>query len=185
MKKILTIRQATEADLRSILLFEFRNRAWFARFIPYQVLRRQTEHYFKQLLRGQLNTTVQYLVCLPNDVLIGRFTVQMLDRKKRSVEISYRVAKHFSNRGVAQYTLKHVLLILDAYGIKEVYAQVANHNKASINVLMACGFEFHEIQMNAINLASKVYDGLIFRWVPGEAMPCLPIFDKARVYSAH
>ncbi|GGN26178.1 MULTISPECIES: GNAT family N-acetyltransferase [Marinomonas] len=184
MKKILTIRQGTEADLRSILLFEFRNRAWFARFLPYQMLCRQTEGYFKPLLSSKLNG-VQYLVCLPNDVLIGRFSMQFLDSKKHSVEISYRIAKHFTNRGIATYALKHLLLIWASHGIREVYARVADHNKASIKVLLACGFEFLEIQVDAINLAPKIHDSLVFRWYAEELMHGSPILDKATVYSEH
>jgi [ribosomal protein S5]-alanine N-acetyltransferase len=184
MKKILKIRQATEADLRNILLFEFRNRAWFAQFLPYQTLRQQTEVYFKRLLCRKLNS-LQYLVCLPNDVLIGRFNVQVLDNRKCSVEVSYRIAKHFTNRGIAKYVLKHLLLIWASHGIKEVYAQVADHNKASIKVLLACGFEIHEIQANAINLAPEVYDSLVFRWSISEEVCCLTELDKALTYSEH
>lgn len=184
MKKILTIRQGTEADLRNIMLFEFRNRAWFARFLPYQMLCRQTEAYFKPLLSSTLNG-VQYLVCLPNNVLIGRFSVQFLDSKKHCIEISYRIAKHFTNRGIATYALKHLLLIWASHGIREVYARVSDHNKASIKVLLACGFEFLEVQTDAINLASKIHDSLVFRWDAEEFMHGLPILDKATVYSEH
>jgi ribosomal-protein-alanine N-acetyltransferase len=161
MKRILKIRQATETDLRSILLFEFRNRGWFSQFLPNQVLRQQTEMYFKRLLRSKLKN-LQYLVYLPNDVLIGRFNGQLLNNE--SIEVSYRIAKNFTNQGIAQYVLKHLLLLWASNGVTEVYAQVADHNKASIKVLLSCGFEVSEIQKNAINLAPEIHDCWVFRW---------------------
>ncbi|RBP84724.1 ribosomal-protein-alanine N-acetyltransferase [Marinomonas rhizomae] len=169
MKKLLKIRQATEADLRHILLFEFRNRGWFSQFLPGQVLQQQTEMYFRRLLRSDFKH-LQYLVYLPNDVLIGRFNGQILDKK--SVEVSYRIAKNFTNQGIAKHVLKHVLIIWASNGITEVYAQVADHNKASIKVLLSCGFEISEVQKNAINLGPEIHDSLVFRWSIAEDLPC-------------
>ena len=163
MKNTLIIRQATEADLRSILLFEFRNRGWFSLFLPNQMLRQQTEIYFKRLLRSHLRK-MQYLVYLPNDVLIGRFNGQMLDNKNMSLEVSYRMAKNFTNQGIARYVLKNLLLVWASSGVREVYAQVAEHNKASIKVLLACGFKINEVQKNAINLEPEIHDCWVYRW---------------------
>ena len=179
MKTLLKIRQATEADLRNILLFEFRNRGWFSQYLPSQVLRQQTELYFKRLLRSKIKH-FQYLVYLPNDVLIGRFNGQLLDNK--SVEVSYRIAKNFTNQGIAKHVLKHVLIVWASMGITEVYAQVADHNKASIKVLLSCGFEVNEIQKNAINLDPEIHDCWVFRWsVMEESHYKIAKFDSFQV----
>lgn len=167
MKNLLKIRQANEADLRDILLFEFRNRGWFSQFIPSQVLQQQTEVYFRRLLGSHLKY-LHYLVYLPNDVLIGRFTGQFLDSK--SVEVSYRVSKNFVNQGVAKFVLRHVLVLWASKGVSEVYAQVADHNKASMKVLLSCGFELNEVHKNAINLGQEVHDSWVFRWSIAEGM---------------
>ena len=163
MKSTLIIRQATEADLRSILLFEFRNRGWFSQFLPKQMLRQQTEIHLKRLLQKHLKR-VQYLVYLPNNVLIGRFNGQILDNENLSLEVSYRIAKNFTNKGIAQYVLKNLLLVWASNGVRNVYAQVADHNKASIQVLLSCGFEINEVQKGAINLESEVHDCWVYRW---------------------
>lgn len=168
MKTLVKIRQATEADLRNILLFEFRNRGWFSQFLPSQALQQQTEMYFRRLLRSNLKH-LQYLVYLPNDVLIGRFNGQILNEK--SIEVSYRIAKNFTNQGIAKHVLKHVLIIWASTGITEVYATVADHNKASIKVLLSCGFEIKEVQKNAINLNPEIHDSLVFRWSIAEDLP--------------
>tara|TARA_R110001592_G_scaffold241214_2_gene501635 strand:+ start:180 stop:686 length:507 start_codon:yes stop_codon:yes gene_type:complete len=163
MKSTLIIRQATEADLRSILLFEFRNRGWFSQFLPKQMLRQQTEIHLKRLLQKHLKR-VQYLVYLPNNVLIGRFNGQILDNENLSLEVSYRIAKNFTNKGIAQYVLKNLLLVWASNGVRNVYAQVADHNKASIQVLLSCGFEINEVLKGAINLESEVHDCWVYRW---------------------
>jgi ribosomal-protein-alanine N-acetyltransferase len=163
MKSTLIIRQATEADLRSILLFEFRNRGWFSQFLPKQMLRQQTDIHLKRLLQKHLKR-VQYLVYLPNNVLIGRFNGQILDNENLSLEVSYRIAKNFTNKGIAQYVLKNLLLVWASNGVRNVYAQVADHNKASIQVLLSCGFEINEVQKGAINLESEVHDCWVYRW---------------------
>lgn len=179
MKNMLKIRQATEADLRDILLFEFRNRGWFSQFLPNQALCQQTEIYFKRLLRSEWKH-LQYLVYLPNNVLIGRFNGQILGDK--SVEVSYRIAKNFTNQGIAKHVLKHILIVWASIGITEVYAQVADHNKASINVLISCGFEVNEIQKNAINLDPEIHDCWIFRWsVTEESHYKIAKFDNIQV----
>lgn len=165
MRKLLKIQQASEADLRDILLFEFRNRGWFSQFIPKQVLEQQTEIYFRRLLSSHLKY-LHYLVYLPNGVLIGRFSGQLLDSK--SIEVSYRISKSFVNRGVAKFVLKHVLLLWASKGISEVFAQVADHNKASMSVLLSCGFEVTEINKNAINLGQELRDTWVYRWSIGE-----------------
>lgn len=167
MKKALIIRQATEADLNAILLFECRNRRWFSQFLPKQVLRRQTEHYFKYLLSGKCKH-LQYLVVLPNGELVGRFSGQILDVKRRTIEVSYRIANKFSNRGIARFVLRRLLMIWASYGITEVYAQVADHNNASMKVLMSCGFCVSERQENSINFDSDIHDSLVFKWTASE-----------------
>jgi ribosomal-protein-alanine N-acetyltransferase len=161
--KPLIIRQATEADLKKIALFEFQNRHWFSQFLPTQALEKQTEVYFRCLLKGKLQR-LQYLVFTSNKELIGRFNGQILDAKKPTLEVSYRIAQGFTNLGIAQYALKRILLVWASSGIEEVYAQVSDHNTASIKVLTSCGFEFEEIQKEAINLESIIHDCWTFRW---------------------
>jgi len=56
------------------------------------MLRQQTEIHLKRLLQKHLKR-VQYLVYLPNNVLIGRFNGQILDNENLSLEVSYRIAK--------------------------------------------------------------------------------------------
>ncbi|MGO2356511.1 MAG: GNAT family N-acetyltransferase [Marinomonas foliarum] len=180
MKTILKIRQASENDLRSILLFEFRNRNWFAKFIPQETLRQQSQIYFKRLLRSDIKK-FQYLVFLPNDVLIGRFSGQLLD--ENSLEVSYRISKNFTNRGIAKYVLKNLLLVWASNGINEVYAQVADHNKASIRVLASCAFELQEVQENSINLAGEIHDSHVFRWSTTEdIVPLYTTPDSSIIY---
>ncbi|NVK73062.1 hypothetical protein C0J08_10935 [Marinomonas sp. CT5] len=163
MIRSLTIRQAKEDDLKSILLFEFRNKGWFSEFLPQQTLYKQTEVYFKRLLRSKFKH-MQYLVYLPNNILIGRFSAQLLDNNAASLEVSYRVAKNFVNQGIARFVLRRLLLIWASFGVKEVYANVAEHNRASIKVLLSCGFEIEEIQKDAIKLGNVIHDSLLFRW---------------------
>lgn len=163
MDEIIEIRQATIADLKKVALFEFKNRHWFSQFLPTQALEKQTEVYFRYLFKGKLQR-LQYLVFSSNKELIGRFNGQILEAQKPTVEVSYRIAQGFTNQGIAQYVLKRILLIWASSGIQEVYAQVSDHNKASMKVLSACGFEIEEIQKNAINLDSVVHDCWVFRW---------------------
>ncbi|NLQ16375.1 GNAT family N-acetyltransferase [Marinomonas sp. M1K-6] len=161
---LVKIRPAREVDIESVLCFERRNRAWFALFLPSQALYTQDDKtHFSYLLKRKTRS-LQYLLYQPPDVVVGRFSGQILDVKNRTLEVSYRVDQHYLNQGIARQALKYLLLVWASYGIKEVYAQVADHNKASIKVLLACGFELFEIQRNAIKLPSGIHDGWGFRW---------------------
>jgi ribosomal-protein-alanine N-acetyltransferase len=167
MKKLLIIRLATEADLEKILLFELCNRRWFSQFLPEKILCKQTEEYFKYLLKGKFKH-LQYVVLLPSGELVGRFSGQLLDTKRQTLEVSYRIAKDFSNQGIARYVLKRLLIVWASYGIHEVYAQVSDHNSASMKVLMSCGFQMSELQKGGINFESTIHDSLIFKWTSAD-----------------
>lgn len=163
MNETIEIRQATEADLKEIILFESQNKHWFSQFLPTQALEKQTEAYFQCLLKGKLQR-LQYLVFTSNKELIGRFNGQILDAQKPTLEVSYRIAQSFTNQGIAQHVLKRILLVWASSGIEEVYAQVSDHNRVSMKVLISCGFEFEETQKGAINLESIIHDSCVFRW---------------------
>lgn len=162
MKNII-IRQATSKDLEDILLFELSNRKWFSQFFPEKMLSMQTRSYFKCMLNTP-SKGLHYLVFLPGGMLIGRFSAQKIGPNSQALEVSYRISKGFNNLGIARYVLKRLLLVWSSYGVKELYAQVADHNNASIKVLISCGFQILEVSNNTINLTPPTSDCFVFRW---------------------
>lgn len=163
MNRLLKIQRASETDLEAILLFEFNNKAWFSEFLPSQVLMRQNERYFKRQLSGGQNL-VQFLVYLHSGALVGRFSFQFLDPQHTVAEVSYRVAKQCSNRGIAQFALRRLLPILSCYGINELYAQVSSENEASIRVLKSCGFEYSVTKEASVKMPSGIQDTFVYKW---------------------
>lgn len=171
MEKYLSIRLAREGDIKQLMLFEFRNRGWFSRFLPYLPHRQKIDLFIKQSLTRPL-ATQHYLVFLSNAVLIGRFSVQFLDNLQETVEITYKVSKAFCNKGIAKHALKHLLIVWASQGVKKVYAHISDHNIASKRVLVACGFTLHERQSHAMNLNNQVHDCLVYQWSENGELGC-------------
>lgn len=163
MNSSLTIQRASETDLEAILLFESYNKTWFSEFLPSQVLKQQDEQYFKRQIAGLQNVT-QFLVYLSNGDLAGRFSFQFLDSQRTIAEVSYRVDRQYSNRGIATFTLRRLMPLLVCYGICEVYAHVSEENQASIRVLKSCGFEHSGTDVDSVKLSSGIQDSFVFKW---------------------
>lgn len=163
MNDLLYIRPAKLEDLVNILQFETNNQEWFAHFLPHYVDHRPTPTLLKKRLKSQ-EAGMQFLVCLHDGKIIGRFNAQYLDRTKEIIEVSYRIDKHFINRGIARFALKHLLLVWACRGVKEIYAKVADFNKSSMKVLLSCGFWVDEYCPETVNLKAQPQGGWVFRW---------------------
>ncbi|KZN13171.1 GNAT family N-acetyltransferase [Marinomonas sp. TW1] len=163
MKDLLQIRPAKLNDLANILQFETNNQEWFAHFLPHYAGNPPSRSLLKKKLKVD-DTGMQFLVCLHNGKVIGRFNAQYLDQNKEMIEISYRIDKCFVNRGIARFALKHLLLVWACRGINEIYAKVADYNKSSIKVLLSCGFWVDEFCPQTVNLKTQPQEGWVFRW---------------------
>ncbi|AEF54789.1 GNAT family N-acetyltransferase [Marinomonas posidonica] len=163
MKDLLKIRPAKLDDLANILQFETNNQEWFAHFLPHYAGYAPTKPQLNKLLRGQ-EAGLQFLVCLHDGKIIGRFNAQYLDQNKEIIEVSYRIDKYFVNRGIARFALRHLLLVWTCRGVKEIYAKVADYNRSSIKVLLSCGFWIDEFCPETVNLKTKAHDGWVFKW---------------------
>ncbi|GAA0835504.1 hypothetical protein GCM10009112_27330 [Marinomonas arenicola] len=159
----LKIQRATEANIEDILSFEARNQQWFAQFLPQKVLEKQNKQYFQTQISDTRNT-LQYLIYHRHNNVIGRFCVQLLDRRAKSVEISYRIGQSFTKQGIARYVLRRLLVLFSCYGVQTVYAYVGDGNEASIRLLLSCGFSHTATDTHSIKLPTGIQDKLSFKW---------------------
>ncbi len=168
MKDLLHIRPAKLADLTHMLQFETNNQEWFADFLPHYSGHAPSLSLIKKRLLND-DAGMQFLVCLHDGKIVGRFNAQYLDQNKDTIEVSYRIDKCFVNRGIAQFALKHLLLVWACRGVRDIYAKVADYNKSSIKVLLSCGFWVDEFCPQTVNLKSQPQEGWIFRWSVSQA----------------
>ncbi|WP_181903037.1 GNAT family N-acetyltransferase [Marinomonas pollencensis] len=160
----LIMQRATLAHINDILQFEAQNQQWFAEFLPRKTLLKQDKNYFQKQL-SDTHQSLQYLVYYRSEKIIGRFCVQRLNDAEKSVEISYRIEKKYTQKGVGRYVLRRLLAIISCYGVNSVYAYVGEGNKASIRLLVSCGFAHIDTDAHSINLSTGIQDRLSFKWV--------------------
>lgn len=73
------------------------------------------------------------------------------DIYKKSIEIGYFIGEPFWNKGIATKAVNLLLhYIAHNFDVVRIYAEVFEHNKASMNVLLKNGFYLEGIRKNAV-----------------------------------
>lgn len=87
------------------------------------------------------------------------------DVYKCSAEIGYWIAEPFWGKGIATEAIKRLLekSILQFPDIVRLYAEVFEHNKASMRVLEKNGFHLESIRKKAVTKNNKIMDDYL--WV--------------------
>lgn len=115
---------------------------------------------FTQKENPKINFAVEY-----KGVLAGSAGCLLKDDvTRKSIEIGYFIGEKFWGKGIATETVK----LITEYVVKEfkpirIYAEVFEHNKASMRVLQKNGFYLEGIRKNAVIKNNIVLDDYI--WV--------------------
>jgi RimJ/RimL family protein N-acetyltransferase len=82
---------------------------------------------------------------------------------KRSAEIGYWIAKDFWRRGIATHAINEITsLVFNTTDIIRLFACVLSTNKASMHVLVKCGFELESVHKKAMYKNDEFYDNHLF-----------------------
>jgi len=139
-----TIRTLRLDDASPLLKFEQRNREWFERHI----VPRPVEFYCGE---GVLDHVEQFLAayrqgsmhpCVivgPEGEILGRANLKDIEAGR--AEVGYRIAQDHTGKGLATSALRHLLeLASTRWRLVQLFAYVAEPNRASVRVLERCGF---------------------------------------------
>ena len=81
------------------------------------------------------------LVFSADNELIGRANLKDIDQVTKSAYVGYRIAEHWSGKGVASFALEQLIQQSKQMGLMILFACVSTENSASERVLRKAGFQ--------------------------------------------
>lgn len=133
-------------DVDVVLQFELAHKSFFEQSIEarpdefYQPEAAQ-QHIAEFLLLKQQGFALPTLIFNTDNKLIGRANLKDIDEVTKSAYVGYRVAEHWSGKGVASFALNQLIQQAKQMGLMVLLACVATENQASMQVLKKAGFQ--------------------------------------------
>jgi ribosomal-protein-alanine N-acetyltransferase len=146
------IRTLQQDDASLLLQFEQDNRDWFERHIAPRgeafYSPGGVQEHIQEFLDAHANGTLHPCVIVDeNGAIIGRANLKDIDRRAGTAEIGYRIAESQAGKGLATGAVRYLVdLAHSSWQLKQLFAYVANENKASARVLEKCMFTRHQVQ---------------------------------------
>jgi len=140
------IRALAPGDARAVLEFEFANKSFFEQSIEarpdefYQPAAVQ-RHIAEFLLLKQQALALPTLIFNAEKQLIGRANLKDIDQVTKTAYVGYRIAEHWSGKGVASFALGELIQQAKQMGLMVLLACVSTENSASERVLKKAGFQ--------------------------------------------
>lgn len=95
--------------------------------------------------------------------LIGRANIKDINLVSKTAYVGYRIAEHWSGKGVAGFALTQLMQQAKQRGLKTLFACVSAQNPASERVLSKAGFEKAEAISQLAIVQGKVVAGYLLQ----------------------
>ena len=161
-----SIRALQQDDVEVVLQFELAHKSFFEQKIEarpdefYQPEAVQ-QHIAEFLQLKQLGVAWPTLIFNTDNELIGRANIKDIDQVTRSAYVGYRIAEHWSGKGVASFALAQLIQQTKQMGLMVLFACVATENKASMQVLKKAGFQQMETIPHVAIVQGKAVAGYL------------------------
>lgn len=144
------IRALQSDDVEAVLQFELAHKSFFEQKIearPEEFYQPEAvqQHIAEFLLLKQQALAWPTLIFNADNELIGRANIKDIDPVTKSAYVGYRIAEHWSGKGVASFALCQLIQHAKQMGLMVLFACVATENQASERVLIKAGFQKMEI----------------------------------------
>lgn len=141
-----SIRALQPDDVEAVLQFELAHKSFFeqkieARPDEFYQLEAVKQHIAEFLLLKQQVLAWPTLIFNTDKELIGRANIKDIDQVTKSAYVGYRIAEHWSGKGVASFALYELIQQAKQMGLMVLFACVATENRASMQVLKKAGFQ--------------------------------------------
>lgn len=133
-------------DVDAVLQFELAHKNFFEQSIearPDEFYRPAAvqQHIAEFLQLKQQGLAWPTLIFSSAGELIGRANIKDIDGVSQSAYVGYRIAQHWSGKGVASFALTELMQQAKQRGLKLLLACVSTENHASARVLKKAGFQ--------------------------------------------
>lgn len=141
-----SIRALQPDDVEVVLQFELAHKSFFEQKIearPDEFYQPEAvkQHIAEFLLLKQQVLALPTLIFNTDKELIGRANIKDIDQVTKSAYVGYRIAEHWSGKGVASFALYELIQQAKQMGLMVLFACVATENRASMQVLKKAGFQ--------------------------------------------
>ena len=146
-------------DCDALFDFEYRNKAWFERWVPPRPgIYFDPEKFpgaLSSLVGGMSRSTYLLFVKYQNDKIVGRFNFSSIEDEQ--AEVGYRICQDYLGRGVAFEGLAYLKVFASKeLKLKRLVAQVASNNIASQRVLLKHSFVKHPTFQEPVELNGQI-----------------------------
>lgn len=141
-----SIRTLQPDDVEAVLQFELAHKSFFEQSIearPDEFYQPEAvkQHIAEFLLLKQQAFALPALIFNADNELIGRANLKDIDQLTKSAYVGYRIAEHWSGKGVASFALYELIQLAKQMGLMVLLACVSTENRASMQVLKKAGFQ--------------------------------------------
>jgi ribosomal-protein-alanine N-acetyltransferase len=160
------VRLLQPADAKTLLQFEQKNQCFFEQSIEarpdgfYQPEAIQ-QHIDELMALCRQQLVWPTVIFNAADELIGRANLKDIDKVSQSAYIGYRIAEHWSGKGVASFAVQQLSQQARQLGLKMLFACVSTENRASERVLDKAGFVRLETLPQVAIINSKAVDAYL------------------------
>ncbi|CAI3800005.1 GNAT family N-acetyltransferase [Rheinheimera sp. MM224] len=161
-----SIRALQPEDVEVVLQFELTHKSFFEQKIearPDEFYQPEAvrQHIAEFLLLKQQALALPTLIFNTDKELIGRANIKDIDQVTKSAYVGYRIAEHWSGKGVASFALYELIQQAKQMGLAILFACVATENKASMQVLKKAGFQQMETIPHVAIVQGKAVAGYL------------------------
>ncbi len=141
-----SIRALQPDDVEAVLQFELAHKSFFEQSIEarpdeFYQLEAVKQNIAEFLLLKQQALALPTLIFNTDKELIGRANLKDIDQVTKSAYVGYRIAEHWSGKGVASFALYELIQLAKQMGLMVLLACVSTENRASMQVLKKAGFQ--------------------------------------------
>ena len=161
-----SIRTLQPDDVEAVLQFELAHKSFFEQSIEarpdefYQPAVVEL-HIAEFLLLKQQALALPALIFNADNELIGRANLKDIDQVTKSAYVGYRIAEHWSGKGVASFALGELTQQAKQMGLMALFACVSTENRASMQVLKKAGFQQMETIPHVAIVQGKAVAGYL------------------------
>ncbi|MCY4329613.1 MAG: GNAT family protein [Endozoicomonadaceae bacterium] len=115
-------------------------------------------HYIKQH-----HDDTRFVIATENEAIGEIGFITQPDVHLYSGEVAYWIGEQYWGQGIATKALKYLInYAFKEKGMKRLYADILEYNKASCRVLQKCGFQLDGVMRSHIFKKNRFYDQLVF-----------------------
>ena len=147
-------------NLEELYAFEINNRDYFEQFMSslgddYYLQENFLKTFNDMLKKQEKNHAIYYLIFDNDSNIIGTISLTDIDHNNHSTRLECKIAENSTGVGIATYSLKTIIDIIDKDLIREIHCKITHFNIGFQKVLEKNGFQLIYIDSDEFNTKNE------------------------------